>query len=69
MISFPKAFSAVYLLFMGILVTLLGLLDPMEFFKSVIDDKTLFEELPGPIVAAMKHMAVVTCLGTSNNLR
>jgi hypothetical protein len=62
MVSAPKIISALYLVFFLLVSTKIGFLDPIKFYESLVDDHALFDQVPGPVMAAMLHMAVAVCL-------
>jgi hypothetical protein len=62
MISAPKIISALYLVFSLIVATTTGVLEPIKLYESVVDNHALFDQVPGPVMAVMLHMAVAVCL-------
>lgn len=63
MISAPKVISALHLVFILLASTVIGFLDPIKLYESAVDDHALFDQVPGPVMAAMLHTAVAVYLG------
>ena len=62
MISAAKVISTLHLVFILVASTSNAFFDPIQFYESAVDDHALFGQIPGPVMAAMLHMAVAVYL-------